>query len=313
MMRVLLISMGLLIGALSLFYPIRAANSPQDSERKLVSDDFTNKRKKGSAESATSTSKQTTATSPQSKNKQRHFYRLAGAPGTRPKHVSPTTEIAQLGVTIWRLRPATARDTGGTRMLVREKRGTSGWIPERVEAGTSFHEGDFIRVSVESPTDGYLYVIDRDLLTNGAMGDAMLIYPWTGADNEMSPGKLIDIPAQDDDPSYFTARLTSHNQIGEVLTIILSTSPLALPISSKPIRVSDVDLAQWEKMWGGQSERFELEGGAGQPWTQQEQQAAASTGSRQLTRDDPAPQTIYRIPVRDKTAFLVNIRLRYGK
>ena len=296
---------------MSLFYPIRAANSPQGTERKIVSDDFTKNRKKASSESAPRTSTEKTASSPQSKIKRQLIYRLATSP-TRTKQVSSTKEIAQLGITIWRLRPATARDTGA-RMLVREKGASSGWIPERVEAGTSFHEGDYIRLSVESPTDGYLYVIDRDLLTNGAMGDAMLIYPWTEADNEMRPGKLIDIPAQEDDPNYFTARLTSQNQIGEVLTIILTKTPLALPISTKPIRVSNADLAEWEKMWGGQSERFELEGGAGQPWTEQEQQAAASKGSRQLTREDPVPQTIYSIPMKDKTAFLVNVRLKYAK
>jgi hypothetical protein len=314
--QLLLFSMGLIICTLSLFYPIGAANFPQDSERKIVSDDFTKNRKKAPPESATKTSTETTATTPattpRSKNKSLRFYRLATSATTRLKQVSPTTTIAQLGVTIWRLRSPNTRDTGGARMLVREKGASSGWIPERVEAGTSFHEGDYIRLSIESPTDGYLYVIDRDLLTNGAMGDAMLIYPWTGADNEMRPGKLIDIPAQEDDPSYFTARLTSQNQVGEVLTIILTKSPLPLPISTKPIRVSNADLAEWEKMWGGQSERFELEGGAGQPWTEQEQQAAASKGSRQLTRDDPPPQTIYRIPLKDKTAFLVNVRLRYG-
>ena len=310
--QLLLISIGFIIGALSPFYPIRAANSLQGSERKIVSDDFTKNRKKAPTESAAKTSTETTATSPRSKIKEPRVYRPAASPTARPKQVSSATAIAQLGVTIWRLRPATTRDTGA-RMLVREKGASSDWIPERVEAGTSFQEGDYIRVSVESPTDGYLYIINRDLLANGAMGDAMLIFPWTGADNEMRPGKLIDIPAQDDDPNHFTARLTSQNQVGEVLTIILTKSPLALPISTKPIRVSAVDLAEWEKKWGGQSERFELEGGAGQPWTEQEQRAAASKGSRQLTRDDPGPQTIYRIPVKDKTAFLVNVRLNYAK
>ena len=61
---------------------------------------------------------------------------------------------------------------------------------------------------------------------------------------------------------------------------------------------------------GGESERFEMEGGAGQAWTKQEQQAAARKGTRQLTRDDPAPQTIYRVSTADNKALLVNVRLR---
>jgi hypothetical protein len=72
-------------------------------------------------------------------------------------------------------------------------------------------------------------------------------------------------------------------------------------------------MAEWGKIWGGQIESFEMEGGAGEAWTQQEQQAAARKGTRQLTRDDAAPQTIYRVSATNKTAFLVNLRLLYAK
>jgi hypothetical protein len=56
-----------------------------------------------------------------------------------------------------------------------------------------------------------------------------------------------------------------------------------------------------------------MEGGAGEGWTKQEQQASARKSSRQLTRDDPAPQTIYRVTTADNKAILVNVRLRYSK
>ena len=64
-------------------------------------------------------------------------------------------------------------------------------------------------------------------------------------------------------------------------------------------------------MWGGQSERFEMEGGAGETWTKQEQQASARQGTRQLTRDDPAPQTIYRISGKPGDPLLITISLLY--
>lgn len=223
--------------------------------------------------------------------------------------------VAQLGITIWRLRPSGSSDTEA-RMLIREKGKPSQWVPERVEADTTFQEGDHVRLSIESPRTGYLYVIDRELFSDGSLGAAMLIYPWAdmrSGDNQMRPGKLVDIPGQEDDPSYFTARPSSPNQVGEILTIIVTSSPLDLPISDKPFQISNVALAKWEKMWGGQSERFEMEGGAGEAWTRQEQQASARKGTRQLTRDDPAPQTIYRVSAADNKALLVNIRLRYTK
>ena len=243
----------------------------------------------------------------------RRTYKLASAPAKTTLQAKTST-VAQLGITIWRLRPVTANDTGA-RMLVREKSKTAEMIPERVEAGTTFREGDQIRLSIESAQPGYLYVVDRELLSDGSMGAAMLIYPWAGmsGDNQLGPGKLIDIPAQEDNPSYFTARRSSSNHAGELLTIMVTSAPLSLPISDKPIQISHADLGNWEKLWGGQTERFEMEGGAGETWTTHEQQAAAHKGARQLTREDPAPQTIYRISVPDNKALLVNVRLNYGQ
>ncbi|MFS8086921.1 MAG: hypothetical protein ACMG6H_14910, partial [Acidobacteriota bacterium] len=265
---------------------------PQGTSRKIVSDDFTKNRQETTT--ATASTKTSQGQSPL-RPKPRRTYRLASQPAKKTGLSSPGSVIAQLGVTIWRLRAADSSDAGG-RALIREKGKSSSWAPERVEADTTFREGDHVRLSIESPRAGYLYVVDRDLFADGTTGGAMLIYPWTEADNLMRPGRLVDIPAQDDDPSYFTARLTSPNQVGELLTIIVTSAPLDLPISDRPFQISNVQMSKWEKIWGGQSERFEMEGGAGEAWTQQEQQAAAKKGTRQLTRDDPAPQTIYRVP-----------------
>ena len=290
------------------------AGSPQGA-RTIVSDDFTNNRQgSASGDSRTKGSQGSTPNSAPARPKPRRAYRLASQPATkaRPPLTGPAS---QLGITIWRLRPVAANDSGA-RVLVRDKDKVSEWIPERVEADTTFREGDHVRLTIESPRAGYLYVVDRDLFADNTTGGAMLIYPWSeaaGINNQMRPGKLVDIPAQEDDPSYFTARPSSPDQVGEILTIILTTTPLDLPISDKALQISNVQLSKWETMWGAKSDRFELEGGAGETWTQQEQQAAARKGSRQLTRDDPAPQTIYRVSAADNKAFLVNVRLRYIK
>jgi hypothetical protein len=288
--------------------------SPQGA-RTIVSDDFTNNRQgSASADSRTKGSKGPSSTSTPTRPKPRRTYRLASQPVTKGRPSSAAAD-PKLGITIWRLRPVTANDSGA-RVLVREKGKVAEWVPERVEADTMFREGDHVRLTIESPRVGYLYVVDRDLFADGTTGGAMLIYPWSdkrGFDNQVRPGKLVDIPAQEDDPSYFTARLSSPDQVGELLTIIVTTTPLDLPVSEKPFQISNVQMSKWEKMWGGQSDRFELESGAGETWTPQEQQAAARKGSRQLTRDDPTPQTIYRISAANDKAFLVNVRLRYSK
>jgi hypothetical protein len=288
------------------------AGLPQGTERKIVSDDFTKNRQEAAPSNSNSKSQGQSSNNVSPRPRPRRTYRLASQPIIRTRPSATGSVIAQLGVTIWRLRPADTNEAGG-RALIREKGKSSGWVPERVEGETLFREGDQVRISVESPRAGYLYVVDRDLFSDGTTGGGMLIYPWSVADNQMRPGRLVDIPAQEDDPSYFTARLTSRNQVGELLTFIVTSSPLDLPISDKPFQIATGQMRNWEKVWGGESERFEMEGGAGEAWTKQEQQASARKGTRQLTRDDPAPQTIYRVSTADNKALLVNVRLRYAK
>jgi uncharacterized protein DUF4384 len=295
--------------------PTTFGAQPQGTQRKIVSDDFTkNRQKPTSADLRSKKSQGRSSANTSSTPKPPRTYRLASPP-TKARPTRAGLVVAQLGITIWRLRPVRANETG-TRMLVREKGKRSELVPERVEANTIFHEGDQLRLSIESPRTGYLYVVDRDLFSDGSTGPAMLIYPWAnmvGGDNQMRPGKLVDIPAQEDDPSYFTANPTSPNQVGEILTVIVTTSPLDVPIADEPIEIPKGELAKWEKTWGGQSERFEMEGGAGEAWTEEEKQAGAKKNMRQLTRNDPAPQTIFRVWPADEKVLLVNVRLRYSK
>jgi hypothetical protein len=93
-----------------------------------------------------------------------------------------------------------------------------------------------------------------------------------------------------------------------MLTIIVTSTPLALSLSNKELPISSAQLAGWEKMWSGMTERFEMINGSGEVRTTEEQQA---TGSRQLTRDDPAPQTIYVLTPRSTDGLLFNLLLTY--
>jgi hypothetical protein len=56
-----------------------------------------------------------------------------------------------------------------------------------------------------------------------------------------------------------------------------------------------------------------LENGAGQVWTKEEKEASRAAGTRPLTQIDSPPQTIYRIAMTNKPAFLISIRLRYER
>lgn len=283
-----------LIGSISIG---KQVTQDQDAQRKIVSDDFVKSRRKGVAR-ATGAAR-----------KARRTYRLVTKATNR--HLLPARNFKHLGITIWRLRPARDKDSD-QRALIREKGRVGRWTAERVESEGTLREGDYVRISVESPRPGYLYVIDQDLFADGTTGEAKLIFPWSDSDNKLTPGRLIDIPSEEDDPNYFTARLSGANQIGELLTIIVTASPLDVAVSDEPVPVAPRELSVWQKLWGGVTERYELEGGAGEVWTREEQHAAAKKGRRQLTRDDPAPQTIYRVFNANSKGMLVNVRLKYA-
>lgn len=271
--------------------------------RRIDSTDFTNSRKAGVARRTKS--KSGSATKPRS------TYRLTSGPTAGPRAL-PAGNFMQLGITVWRLRLA-RKDDSDRRALIREKGKGRVWAAERVASDAIIREGDYVRLSVESPRRGYLYVIDRDLSADGTTGPPMLIFPWSGADNILAPGRLIDIPRQDDDPNFLTASLTRQNQVGELLTFIVTNTPLKLPVSDDPLPIAAGDLNEWEKSLGGVTERYEMEGGAGEVWTVKEQQAAGKNHARQLTREDPAPQNIYRVFTENKKGMLVNLALKYAK
>ena len=269
----IVIRLFLLILAVSL-PPVALPQQPKD--RSITSDDFNRSR-------------------PSLKRRPvrpRKTYRLASPPLAKALDVdSPST--LKVGVTLWKVH----REGYG-----REARE----IANRVEVDTKFHEGEFIRLTIESPRAGYLYVIDRDWFTDGSSGgQTNLIFPQRGEDNRLEAGKLIDIPNQDYAPFKASPKA---NQAGEMLTIIVTSSPLSLPLSGDPLPVSSTQLAEWEKKWSGMTERFEMNGGAGQTRTIEEQQA---TGNRQLTRDDPPPQTIYFLVPRSSDGLLFNLLLSY--
>ena len=242
-------------------------------------------------------------------------YRFSGSSAANAAPFTTGDNIQQLGMTLWRLRPVTGIDRG-QRLLIRENGKSSEWLPERIEMNTPLRVGERVRLTIESPHEGYLYVIERDLFAGGKLGDVKLIFPTRslpGDENQVRPGKLIDLPGQADNPNYFTTSLSRSDQVGEIFTIIITDTPLDSIIGNQRQLISAVDLAKWEREWGSESERFELEGGAGMVWTKEEKEASAGPASRQLTTDDPTPQTIYRIAATNKTAFLINVRLGYAR
>ena len=174
----------------------------------------------------------------------------------------------RLGVTIWRLRPVRQGESGA-RVLVHENSTRTQWTAERIEVDTPLKVGDRVRITIESPRVGYLYVVDREQYADGSHGESIMIFPTTrtrNGDNSVGPGRLIDIPAQEDEPNYFTLipNPNRRDQVGEVLSIVVRTEPLPdFSLTDQPARFPTSQFRDWQQMWGSYAERYELERGRG--------------------------------------------------
>jgi uncharacterized protein DUF4384 len=237
-------------------------------------------------------------------------YRNINSKSTARSQSSPGT---QLGLTIWRLRPAAVAQIG-ERIIVQEDGEIDEWIPERVAAGRPLRIGEKIRLSFESQQVGYLYVVDREQYADGTFGEPFLIFPTThtrNGENRVAAGRLIEIPAQEDHPNFFTMRRSRLDQTGEELIVLITPQPLAdLTIGATPLRLTDEMVQKWEQSWGAKTEQFEMANGSEKTWTRIEQETGRDA-DRRLTQSDPGPQTIFRVALGPDEPRLIKVRLRY--
>ena len=238
-------------------------------------------------------------------------YRIA-TPNVPIDNVVPESVV---GVTIWRLRPAGRADSG-ERIIVHDDNAGKEYVPERISANTKLVAGDRLRISVEAARNGYLYVIDREMYADGTLGEPYLIFPTTktlNGDNQVSVGKLAEIPAQEDSPPFFTIRRSRPDQVAEVLSVLVTPVPLeGVQISDKAQKLTSEQVAKWEQSWSNSVGRLDMES-VGQAWTRAEKDAAG-TSTRALTASAPAPQMLfYRPSLKTNDAMFVKLRLSYRK
>lgn len=266
-----------------------SAQRPEDMTRKLWDTAFSG-----------SSTKKTTS--------RRRAYRNA-TPNVPVNNVAPETVV---GVTLWRLRRPTRSDSG-ERIIVHDDNATTEWLPERISATTRLVQGDRLRISVEAVRAGYVYIIDREQYADGSLGEPYLIFPTTrtaGGDNQVAIGRLLEIPAQDDSPPFFVMKKTRPDHVAEVLSVIVAPSRLeGVEISDKALRLTEEQVASWEKEWGSSVGRMEM-ATAGQSWTKDEKDAR----TRALTANAPPPQLVfYRPSVKPTEPMFVKLRLAYQR
>lgn len=253
-----------------------------------------------------------------------------GSP-TRPSEQSAPAQsvrVAEIGVTMWRLRAPRAADRG-PKIGVQLSNGTmADWTPERVSPETIFRPGDKVRFAVESAATGYLYIVDSELHTDGSLGEPFLIFPSNAnEDNTVRPGLLAEVPDQSEDLPYFNLTAKRKDYAGELLTIIVSPNPLKnLKADGKGQLANADELAELEE--NNEVKLYAKTDGTGETYSAAEAKSTCErktreltdptapppcSNSRQLTRDEPLPQSIYLVKTIAGRPAVLFVRMSIGQ
>jgi hypothetical protein len=197
-----------------------------------------------------------------------------------------------VGITFWRVSEAESQRIAARRESV---------TPKRAAPDTAFADGDQMRIGIEASFEAYVYIVNRERYGDGVYSEPYLVFPSkkdVGTDDKLYPGRIVMVPK---DPDYFElTRLSTGQQVkvAEVYTFILSPQPLPdLPPLGKeePYRkIANQLFERWEQEWKRPLWKFNLQGKADLPMTDDERIAARVNGKR-LTQDSILPQTVYHV------------------
>ena len=224
-----------------------------------------------------------------------------------------------VGITIWKVREA-QRGYGGARILWHPNQSGPAveYQAERLAGDAVLSYGDKVRLGIESRTDGYLYVFDRELYSDGSWSPAYMIFPTARlleGNNRIAANKPVELPSLTDVPFFFEAKKVGLDQskvlVGEVLSVVITDKPLSRfsSVGRNVFEVPSGELESLERLYSGIAEVFELEDGVGQPYSEAEREAAK--GARLLTHADPVPQTFYLMRSKHAGGLLVTVALTY--
>lgn len=225
---------------------------------------------------------------------------------------SNVSEKAMLGLTIWKQGAVSKGEE--SKGLVEEESGL-----ERNESETPLAVGDRIRFSVESLSrKGYLYIVDRELYSDGTYGTPTLVYPTLNnknGSNLIGAGTSIFVPQSS---NYFVVKPQqgAKKQVAEVLTIIVSPKILVeqSSLDTKAITLSQAQFTNWLKQWEVETTLLEQANGAGAKITPVEREAAkglVEETTNPLTQNDPPPQSVFLAKIRRSDPLLVNVFLKF--
>ena len=218
------------------------------------------------------------------------------------------TEYAQVGVTIWRV------DSGQSKGV--DQVGEEQTI-ERLDTNAPYTNGDTIRLRIQSPAGGYLYIVDQEQYSDGTYGPAMLIFPTL---RTRKGNNLIEAWTPVEAPAYpsvwkFKPRELKEGEVrkvqtAEVLTIIVSPKPLIdrSRISERQLALSKGEFEGWRVQWQRPIQQFDVENIVGQI---AKSKGVEQQGEETADEDDIGAQTTYQVAIKPGSPLIVTLPLRF--
>ncbi|MBX7222617.1 MAG: DUF4384 domain-containing protein [Blastocatellia bacterium] len=238
---------------------------------------------------------------------------VAKAPEPKPAQPQSQTTVQRLiGVTFWKVVPEK-----NPRLLSQgAAKVADGWVAERVSPETRFSNGDRVRLTIEVPEEGYLYIFDREKYADGTFGDPYLIFPSKtirNGDNLVGPGLLVGLPAQTDNPPYLDLTQSRSNHTAEEISLLVVAKPIpGLITDHDPLKIEKAQFEAWNRL---QTRTRQLELPMSREtvgYTLKEREAENGVSARRLQQGDPLPQRLLQVET-TQNALLVTVPLLIGK
>lgn len=234
--------------------------------------------------------------------------------------VKPSEEAGrqdeELGVTFWRLRPLKKEEEEDAPTFeVNTGDGREKWTAERVRSTTKFKMGDRVRFTIEPLRSGYLYVINREVYEDGSTGEAEVIYPEMNnrsrQDNRVNAGRLVEIPSISEDLPYFIITPKDGEYFSEEIIVLISPTKLTgFTVSAKTQSLRREVLQNWLNSWNSVTDIYDASDGEGVAYTRTEEE---SVRTRSLTQEEPLPQTIYKVTMRETLPVFVVVKMQVSQ
>jgi hypothetical protein len=228
------------------------------------------------------------------------------------KNPAGANENFMLGVTLWKLRKPLPGDPPFARYFVLPpptgQETKADLVPVRLPWG-DLRQDDKVFFTVESSRNGYLYVADRELHTDGSKGPPVLIFPAgriNGGGYAVFAGHSLEVPDRYTNPNYFQVR-AGEGYAGEELTFFVT--PRQLPEihpGQEPQPLLEATVAEWERQWI--SGVRPLASGA-KPALPTLRESKALTSGEALASTDPPPEAIYSARRTPQGSLAIHVNL----